>query len=82
MNNICKFLSNNDNITTIISVLAFVLSMINTFYLIFTQRPKIKVSFKEYTFLKKFARQTFSAWSYNRKQVKIVRINLKDESEY
>lgn len=59
MNNIWKFLSNNDNITTIISVLAFVLSMINTFYLIFTQRPKIKVSFKEYTFLKNLPDKPF-----------------------
>lgn len=52
MNNILNFLSDNDNIKTVISVLAFILSIINTFYLIFTQRPKIKVNFKEYTFSK------------------------------
>ncbi len=59
MNNIWKFLSDNDNIKTVISVLAFILSVINTFYLFFTQRPKIKASFKEYTFLKNICDKPF-----------------------
>lgn len=49
MNNIWKFLSDTDNIKTLISTLAFILSLINTAYLIYTQRFKLNASFKEYT---------------------------------
>lgn len=47
------FFNNNDNIRTMTSVLAFILSLSNTIYLVFTQRFKIKVRFKEYVFINK-----------------------------
>lgn len=59
MNNIWNFLSDTDNIKTIISVSAFILSVINTFYLFLTQRPKIRVNFKEYSFLNTLSDKPF-----------------------
>lgn len=85
MNNIWKFLSDNDNITTVISMLAFILSVINTFYLIFTQRPKIKVGFKEYTFLNTLSDKPFLLGviidNNSRLSVSISKMNLIVDNE-
>lgn len=45
------YLNDNDNVKTLISVFAFILSFLNTAYLLCTQRFRIKISFKEYTII-------------------------------
>ena len=53
MNSIFNYFNDNDNIRTLTSVLALILSLSNTIYLIITQNFKIKVKFKEYVFIDK-----------------------------
>lgn len=52
MNYFFDYLNNNDNVKTLMTVLAFILSFLNTAYLLCTQKFKLKISFKDYTIIK------------------------------
>jgi len=59
VNYIFDYLADNDNVKTFISVLAFILSVSNTAYLLITQRFNLKVLFKEYTIIDKIDDKPF-----------------------